>query len=261
MGKFEDDIQNLLDDSKVVTYRNLSSLLDVHVNISKKMLYTFYQQNQDKLCAVYLICGKTKSGSTKVILVSEKDKTSEESFFEKVISEHLFAIGKVSEKGIDTVDLYKADLELRKSSGFNISLRSIKSENCEIKRKQKEVKIIEKKPEKFSENVTEKPLDSKPTQEQKQQIKSCTKTNKGKSKPNNAISAMFAKAPPPKKKNDTEEKKPVKKKETIKDNSPGKENKHDPPNVENTKDEVKKKRDNSQEKTSNAKRRKRIQVM
>ena len=42
-------------------------------------------------------------------------------------------------------------------------------------------------------NVTEKPLDSKPTQEQKQQIKSCTKTNKGKSKPNNAISAMFAK--------------------------------------------------------------------
>ena len=56
--KFEDDIQNLLDDSKVVTYRNLSSLLDVHVNISKKMLYTFYQQNQDKLCAVYLICGK-----------------------------------------------------------------------------------------------------------------------------------------------------------------------------------------------------------
>ena len=90
------------------------------------------------------------------------------------------------------MDLYKADLELRKSTGFNISLRSIKSENCEIKRKQKEVKIIEKKPEKISEKVTEKPLDSKPTHEQKQPIKSSTKTNKGKSKPNNAISAMFA---------------------------------------------------------------------
>ena len=71
---------------------------------------------------------------------------------------------------------------------------------------------------------------------------------------------LISKAPPPKKKKDNEEEKPVKKIETIKDNSPGKENKHDPPNVENTKDEVKKKRDNSQEKTSNAKRRKRIQV-
>ena len=67
--KFKEDIQNLLDDSKMVTYRNLSSLLDVHVNTSKKMLNTFYQQNKDKLCAFYLISGRMKSGSTKIIVM------------------------------------------------------------------------------------------------------------------------------------------------------------------------------------------------
>ena len=71
---FEEQIQNLLDDSKVVTYRILSSKLQVHVNVSKRMLFTFLDKNRESLDAMYFVCGKTKEGIHNK-LVSEENKT------------------------------------------------------------------------------------------------------------------------------------------------------------------------------------------
>ena len=53
----------ILDDSKIVTYKNLACNMDVNVNAAKKMLVQFHQGNPKKVSAFYLISGQTKTVS------------------------------------------------------------------------------------------------------------------------------------------------------------------------------------------------------
>ena len=313
--EFEEHIQSLLDDSKVVsvriiqscfrkikvfirlyisfqvTYKNLSSLLHVNVNVSKRMLFTYYDKNRNSLDAMYFVSGKTKDG-THYKLVSEKNKPEFLKQFDEVLCEHIYALAKASENGITSAECYRADLALRQDNNFDISLRSIRNDNYSIRENRFQSGFDMSQ---LANNIEPKSSDTKPTQEAKKQqsdskgksknsaisqmfaktpagTKKETKkeveekintreekpkeSSKEKTVKNSAISQMFAKAPP--KKIKTEEEKSCD--GNIKDDSPGKENKNEASKSKDAKQSNSKKREKLQETQPNAKRRKRIQV-
>ena len=143
---FEEQIQNLLDDSKVVTYRILSSKLQVHVNVSKRMLFTFLDKNRESLNAMYFVCGKTKEG-THNKLVSEENKTEFVKQFDEIICEHVYAIAKKSENGLTSAECYRADQTFRKNGGFDVNLRAIKNENYSVRENRFQSDSVQNEPE------------------------------------------------------------------------------------------------------------------
>ena len=83
----------ILDDGRVITYKNFACNMDVHVNKAKKMLVHFHQENQEKVSAFYLISGQTKNGF-KVQMAAAKDVKKIENTFTKVLSKHMYALCK-----------------------------------------------------------------------------------------------------------------------------------------------------------------------
>ena len=194
--EFLDEIQNWIDDSKVVTYRTVAYFLDVHVNTAKKMLFTYYNQNEKNLDAVYWILGKLpQDQGMKASLTTQKKRKLVEKSFDSIISEHLYAIAKSSSQEFDFTDMYKAETEIRKtqrdlgqSSGLKPSLRGIKNDNCSIIKKNNVHQSVKETPKEATEvSVTE----AKPsTQEQETNKNGKSKNTKGKK---SAISNMFSK--------------------------------------------------------------------
>ena len=176
---FEDQIQNLLDDSKVVTYKILSSILQVNVNVSKRMLFTYFDKNRKNLDAMYFVCGKTKEG-THNKLVSEENKTEFLKQFDEIVCEHVYAIAKKSENGLTSSECYRADQIFRKTASFDVSLRSIKNEHYSVRENRFQIGSVQNEPEANLEpesSVAKKQND-----------------NKRKSK-NATLTQMFAKTP------------------------------------------------------------------
>ncbi|CCH43503.1 hypothetical protein BN7_3053 [Wickerhamomyces ciferrii] len=82
MGVFEDAIEvlknALVKENKPYTYKLLSRHLNIHVNDSKKLLYSFHQKYQDLVDAHYLISGRLNNSTDLTIKITkdinEKDK-------------------------------------------------------------------------------------------------------------------------------------------------------------------------------------------
>ena len=197
--EFLDEIQNWIDDSKVVTYRTVAYFLDVHVNTAKKMLFTYYNQNEKNLDAVYWIFGKLpQDQGMKATLTTQKKRKSVEELFDSIISEHLYAIAKSSSQEFDVTDIYKAETEIRKtqkdlgqSSGLKSSLRGIKNDNCSFIKKNNVHQSIKKEAPKEVTEVSSVTEAKKPsTQEPETNKNGKSKGTKGKK---SAISDMFSK--------------------------------------------------------------------
>ena len=194
--EFLDEIQNWIDDSKVVTYRTVAYFLDVHVNTAKMMLFTYYNQNEKNLDAVYWIFGKlSQDKGMKATLATQKKRKLVEESFDSIISEHLYAIAKSSSQEFDVTDIYKAETEIRKTqselgqnSGLKPSLRGIKNNNCSIIKKNIVHQSVKETPKVAAEvSATE----TKPsTQEQESKKNGKSKSTKG---GKSAISDMFSK--------------------------------------------------------------------
>ena len=205
----------ILDDNKIVTYKNLACNLDVHVNMAKKMLVTFHQGQEEKVSAFYLISGQTKDGF-KIQITAARDMKKVENTFKKVLSKHIFALCKAK------IDITAADvlncLTDNCSPNQMICLRGIKSLAIKVKKEQEKVEEPSKKAETKKSQVkndeaikTQKEEKSeKPTTKSEAKKENISETSKpktsqgekvkGKSGKNGGggIAAMFANAPPKK---------------------------------------------------------------
>jgi len=92
----------IFDESKLVTYKYIASSLKIHVNVAKKMLFTYSKESTRKTFAIYLVCGSI-NGECHVKLISDKDIEKEESQFDQILTKHVYALGQPSVS--DTNDL------------------------------------------------------------------------------------------------------------------------------------------------------------
>uniref|UniRef100_A0A1B6GJL4 DNA polymerase delta subunit 3 n=1 Tax=Cuerna arida TaxID=1464854 RepID=A0A1B6GJL4_9HEMI len=103
----------VFDEKKIVTYSWLTRTLGLHVNVSKQLLHTFYQNNpkKDELCATYLLIGVSNNGDTnQVLVVKDKDLEEVEGSLKSVTSKHIYSVQKCVEIS-DLNVLYTAQKE------------------------------------------------------------------------------------------------------------------------------------------------------
>ena len=101
----------VFDEEKIVTYKWLSRVLNIHVNLSKQLLYTFCSKDarQDSVCATYLLAGQLRSTGEDHISVVGQDKYEEaKSLFDSLTSEHVYSVQK-SKKTPSQSTLYTVD--------------------------------------------------------------------------------------------------------------------------------------------------------
>ena len=208
-------IEWIVDEGKIITYKTLASTLKVHVNMAKKMLATFYQGQKD-LSAFYLIIGQVED-KLRLSIVAEKDVKKTEKSLEKVKSKHIFALCR-AKMDLSPEDILNALDEINKQPDLMIPLRAVKNE--QVKRVEPEVKKEEAKkaqsPAKSQVSVKTEAepkvlkMETKEVDKAKPKDVQKDKTSKGAKGSQNKIASMFAKAPPPKKVVKDEEKKPSK---------------------------------------------------
>lgn len=113
------------DENKIVTYRWLSTTLQVHVNQAKQMLYNFviHQRNGDKednLNVTYFVAGLQKNeDSTKIHrceVVSESNLEAVKSTLQELYSCHIYSVQKSKLQESDA--LYITDYNLMKENVF-----------------------------------------------------------------------------------------------------------------------------------------------
>lgn len=97
-GKCEEMyLQNLeefvMDEDKIVTYKWLSKTLNIHVNQSKQLLYTFCKDKKDLVSATFLIAGKLRcNGECHMVVVGQDQYEEMKLSFESLSSEHVYSI-------------------------------------------------------------------------------------------------------------------------------------------------------------------------
>ena len=201
----------ILDESKIVTYKNLACNLDVHVNMAKKMLLTFHQGQEDKVSAFYLISGQTKDGF-KIQITAAKDLKKVENTFKKVLSKHIFALcqAKMDVTAADVLNCLTENC----SPNQMICLRGIKSLAIKVKKEHEKVEeppkqVETKKSEVKKQETVKTQKEEKPTIKSEVKKEKATETSSTKSKSSQGdkikgknsgggIAAMFANAPPKK---------------------------------------------------------------
>ena len=210
-------IEWIIDEGKIVTFKTLASTLNVHVNMAKKMLATFYQgPQQDKISAVYLIIGQLENNNgLSLQVVAEKDVKRTEASLKKITSKHIFALCR-SKMDMSTADILQALEEINRDPNQMIPLRAIKNRKIKMTTKEerestepKTKEKVEVKPEpdiEFEDNKKEynKKEDNK-KEDNKKENKSNEASKGTKKGGGGSIAAMFAKAPPPKPKKPKEE--------------------------------------------------------
>ncbi|ESO96137.1 hypothetical protein LOTGIDRAFT_231845 [Lottia gigantea] len=113
------------DENKIVTYKWLSCTLQIHVNLAKRLLYLFLQQERNEkdndLSVTYFVAGQHKdnNGNQKHIccVVPETELSTVKSRLSPVTSCHIYSVHKVKLK--DTNALYTTDYEKIKEDIYN----------------------------------------------------------------------------------------------------------------------------------------------
>ncbi|XP_046472429.1 DNA polymerase delta subunit 3-like isoform X1 [Neodiprion pinetum] len=86
------------DDDKLVTYKWLSKELGIHVNLSKQLLFEYWEtqrvQKNHVISATFLLMGYVKEREMRVEVVKEDHMASAKEKFEKIISEHIYSLQK-----------------------------------------------------------------------------------------------------------------------------------------------------------------------
>lgn len=122
----------IFDDAKIITYKNLSASLKVHVNLAKKMLYSFYAENAEKLAPSFLLAGNLKNSSMiSVKIVTLEQLEAEEKKFAADFTKHLFSLSKKLDQNIEAIEVLNADADWRNNcdSVEMAKLRGIKHEH------------------------------------------------------------------------------------------------------------------------------------
>jgi hypothetical protein len=88
---YTDDIKDFLANDRVISYRWLANTLNIHVNVSKKILEDYKLKNSD-VVTMYCICGYTNTNSLKFYIVEENKINSVKSKFESITNEHIYSI-------------------------------------------------------------------------------------------------------------------------------------------------------------------------
>lgn len=264
----------IFDESKLVTYKYVASSLKIHVNVAKKMLFTYSKESTRKTFAIYLVSGSI-NGECHVKLISDKDIEKEESQFDQILTKHVYALGQPSVS--DTNDL-SGMLHLSSINNAPNDILPYRGVVCDKSLQVRTNDKIKTEPESKSEEVMKKDIsapvkkttvkeeaDNAPEKkplDKEVPTKAAKKTSAGKS---NAIKSMFAKAPPKKEKPVEEISEDKTENPTqSKPDSPGKENKASQESScpsSNKTLEAKLNKTSTNNKSSSTKRRKRIQVM
>ena len=210
-------IEWIIDEGKIVTFKTLAGTLNVHVNMAKKMLATFHQgQKQEKISAFYWIMGETgNNNGLSFKVVAEKDVEKTEASLKKVRSKHIFALCR-AKMDMSAADMLQALEEVNEKPIQMIPLRAIKNDEIKLRAKEerknpepKEQEKVEIKPKPQVVQVDKvKKEDNKSEDKSNEAPKKIQDKNKGTQKgggKGGSIAAMFAKAPPPKTKKAKEE--------------------------------------------------------
>ena len=210
-------IEWIIDEGKIVTFKTLAGTLNVHVNMAKKMLATFHQgQKQEKISAFYWIMGETgNNNGLSFKVVAEKDVEKTQASLKKVRSKHIFALCR-AKMDMSAADMLQALEEVNEKPIQMIPLRAIKNDEIKLRAKEerknpepKEQEKVEIKPKPQVVQVDKvKKEDNKSEDKSNEAPKKIQDKNKGTQKgggKGGSIAAMFAKAPPPKTKKAKEE--------------------------------------------------------
>ncbi|KAK6195520.1 hypothetical protein SNE40_000932 [Patella caerulea] len=202
----------IYDENKIVTYKWLSNTLQIHVNLAKRLLFMFIQQERNKkdkdgLKVTYFVAGLSidSNGVKKHLcsVVSEKDLNVVRSKLSPVTSCHIYSVHKVKLK--DTNALYATDFEKIKENIFSAtSYSAIKFEKAQQRRKEDTVKESQTSASQAPSSVITVKKDAAP-------ISSSTTThgNKKKTQGKVDIASMFS-----------QQSKPVKKEGEVKKDKP-----------------------------------------
>ncbi|XP_050395096.1 DNA polymerase delta subunit 3 isoform X2 [Patella vulgata] len=198
------------DENKIVTYKWLSNTLQIHVNLAKRLLFMFIQQERNKkdkddLTVTYFVAGLSidTNGVKKHLcsVVSETDLNVVRSKLSPVTSCHIYSVHKVKLK--DTNALYATDFEKTKENIFSAtSYSAIKCEKAQQRRKEDHVKESQISASQAPSSVIPVKKDAAP-------ISSRTTTNKKKTQGKGNIASMFS-----------QQDKPVKKEGEVKKDKP-----------------------------------------
>lgn len=115
---FEKLEQLVFDENKLVTYKSLSIVLNIHVNEAKQYLHDFYSKKlkeKQALYAKFIIAGFHQPSQTvKVMIDSDKNVENTKKLFSEVTSCHIYAVSRGNQ--IDECMLYTSDLPYLKNS-------------------------------------------------------------------------------------------------------------------------------------------------
>jgi len=114
MGEVDDHMyyetlsEIVYNDKKIVTFKGLSALLGVHVNVAKRMLYTFYSREKKEGKTIHAIMylsgilakpsGESSGSATdavmkhSIVLCNDDDLLKTKSTYQKLFSVHIYAI-------------------------------------------------------------------------------------------------------------------------------------------------------------------------
>ncbi|XP_022197557.2 DNA polymerase delta subunit 3 isoform X2 [Nilaparvata lugens] len=85
----------IVEEDKIVTYKWLSIKLKIHVNTSKKLLYSYANtHDKENLGICYLIAGEMEDGSCHVMICRKKDLSKTKALFKNVTSQHVYSVQK-----------------------------------------------------------------------------------------------------------------------------------------------------------------------
>ena len=95
-ASYMEDLRGFVfDESKCVTYKWLSTTLEVSADVSKRMLYEFCEANSEKISATYLVSGVSAEGDRHrrfQLVGAEKLKSLHEMGFAEVQAAHVFSV-------------------------------------------------------------------------------------------------------------------------------------------------------------------------
>ncbi|KAL1465558.1 hypothetical protein WDU94_005115 [Cyamophila willieti] len=124
----------VFDENKIVSIGWLSRTLDISVELSKKLLSTFLNDEtfKSKLSTCWFLYGSSKSDSSshKMVIVPESKLDGVKDKFEKITSQHVYSIQKSGNTDMNSV--YLADQSAEKSIAQCSSLSNIKCDHVKI---------------------------------------------------------------------------------------------------------------------------------
>ncbi|KAK3925780.1 DNA polymerase delta subunit 3 [Frankliniella fusca] len=194
----------VLDEDKIVTYKWLSKSLNIHVNKSKQLLYTFCKNKKDSVSATFLIAGKLRcNGECHMVVVGQDKYEETKSLFESFSSEHVYSVQKALQPPALST-LYSVDTQPvdEKDGGCFDSLGAIRCKES-VRRAAEELALLRitvppPQPTKAAPKQL-KPSGASPSKEPKKAspLKSKTEDKKGnepaaKDKAKGGLAAMFA---------------------------------------------------------------------